>query len=96
MMIFKIKYIFIPILYLICTFQVNVMYGQDHQEQFRQFKDLNTKDYNAFVDEADEEFAEFIRQNWKLFQLNTSDKKRDNQSPSIFLKPPAYMMVHMS
>ena len=86
MMIFKIKYIFIPILYLICTFQVNVMYGQDHQEQFRQFKDLNTKDYNAFVDEADEEFAEFIRQNWKLFQLNTSDKKRDKPKPINFPK----------
>lgn len=60
--------------------------AQDHKEAFLEFKESHKEGYNAFVDQIDKDFADFLRKNWVEFQIHSGKKVQDKHKPIKFPK----------
>lgn len=60
------------------------LYSQNLREQFESFKEGQKDAYNQFVQEVDEEFAEFLKNNWEEFQLSPRQKPAIKPKPETF------------
>lgn len=60
--------------------------GQGVQQQFDSFKKSQQTDFNKFVEQKDQEFADFLRKNWITFQVHSGKEIEQRVKPVYFPK----------
>lgn len=51
---------------------------------FDEFKESHSEGYNAFVDQIDKNFADFLRKNWVEFEVHSGHNIEDKPKPGTF------------
>lgn len=57
--------------------------GQDFEKQFKTYKESHARNFNQFVEQNDKEFADFLRKDWKAFDVIKADEKLVKPKPQI-------------
>ncbi|MEO9801749.1 MAG: hypothetical protein ABJF04_00810 [Reichenbachiella sp.] len=64
------KYLKFFLLIAIYTVTLSMSAGQSVRDQFNSAKSSHSSGYDEFVEQKDKEFADFLRKNWRAFQLH--------------------------
>lgn len=67
----KFRYIKLFVMLVLFVLMLTTLHGQDLRMQFDSMKRAHQTGYNQFVEQADQEFADFLRKNWQSFEVHS-------------------------